>query len=205
MPFRKNSGVFRRECWGARLFTSRSPATAEAQLPAREHARGGDGEVTALGDEARFDALVEKFRRPLLGFLFRLVHDPRLAEQLAEETFLRVYRSRSRYAADPKFAIVLYRVGVEMAAQQMRGTAAEHVENSSAQSSSEILTGERQAAICRSVGALPERERLAVLLHKYQGLDYAQIAAVLSLDESEAKALLLRAYATLREKLSEVL
>ena len=66
-----------------------------------------------------------------------------------------------------------------------------------------LLRRERLASIRRHVEALPERQRLAVLMHKYQGLDYRQIADVLKLSESATKSLLFRAYETLRERLKE--
>jgi len=66
-----------------------------------------------------------------------------------------------------------------------------------------LLRDERMAAIRRHVMALPERQRMAVLMHKYQGMDYRQIGEVLKLSESATKSLLFRAYQTLREKLKE--
>ena len=68
-----------------------------------------------------------------------------------------------------------------------------------------ILRRERLAAIRRQVEALPERQRMAVIMHKYQGMDYKQIAAVLKLSESATKSLLFRAYETLRETLKQFL
>jgi RNA polymerase sigma-70 factor, ECF subfamily len=67
----------------------------------------------------------------------------------------------------------------------------------------DILREERMAAIRKHVMALPERQRVAVLMHKYQGLDYREIGKVLKLSESATKSLLFRAYETLRERLQE--
>jgi RNA polymerase sigma-70 factor (ECF subfamily) len=66
-----------------------------------------------------------------------------------------------------------------------------------------MLREARLAAIRKHVMALPERQRTAVLMHKYQDLDYKQIGAVLKLSESATKSLLFRAYQTLRERLKE--
>ena len=66
-----------------------------------------------------------------------------------------------------------------------------------------MLREARFAAIRKHVMALPERQRTAVLMHKYQDLDYKQIGAVLKLSESATKSLLFRAYQTLRERLKE--
>ena len=67
----------------------------------------------------------------------------------------------------------------------------------------EILQRERLVAIKQKVEALPERQRMAVLMHKYQQMDYRQIAEVLKLSESATKSLLFRAYETLRAELKE--
>jgi RNA polymerase sigma-70 factor, ECF subfamily len=67
----------------------------------------------------------------------------------------------------------------------------------------ELVKDERMRAIRQHVLALPERQRSAVLMHKYQGLDYKQIGEVLKLSESATKSLLFRAYQTLRERLKE--
>ena len=66
-----------------------------------------------------------------------------------------------------------------------------------------ILRRERLAAIRTHIEALPERQRAAVIMHKYQNMDYKQIAGVLKLSESATKSLLFRAYETLRETLKE--
>jgi RNA polymerase sigma-70 factor (ECF subfamily) len=66
-----------------------------------------------------------------------------------------------------------------------------------------LLRRERLSAIRQHVLALPERQRMAVLMHKYEGMDYKQIGDVLKLSESATKSLLFRAYQTLREKLKD--
>ncbi|MFZ0954344.1 MAG: sigma-70 family RNA polymerase sigma factor, partial [Candidatus Sulfotelmatobacter sp.] len=68
-----------------------------------------------------------------------------------------------------------------------------------------LLRRERMLAIRSRVEALPERQKLAVIMHKYQQMDYKQIAEVLKLSESATKSLLFRAYETLREQLKEFL
>lgn len=174
------------------------------------------------GDDAAFDYLVEKFRRPLVGFMFRMAHNQAVAEELAQEVFLRVYRSRQTYNAEAKFSTWLYRIATNLAVNHARDTKQERPESSisidetdaesglsldvadaSPSVEQNILRRERLAAIKRHVDALPERQRLAVIMHKYQEMDYRQIAAVLKLSESATKSLLFRAYETLRERLKE--
>lgn len=186
-----------------------------------------DAEVmlrVAAGDDTAFDYLVEKFRRPMISFMYRMTHNQAVAEELAQEVFLRVYRSRQSYAASAKFTTWLYRIATNLAVNHARDTKHERPENTVAidepdqetgmtvdvsdtglNAEQSILRRERLAAIRRQVEALPERQRMAVLMHKYQNMDYKQIAAVLKLSESATKSLLFRAYETLRETLKQYL
>ncbi len=170
------------------------------------------------GDDAAFDHLVAKFRRAMVHFMFRMSKNQAMAEELAQEVFLRVYRSRSSYSAEAKFTTWLYRIASNLAINHARDTKAERntasldeadqetglkidVADGRATVEQEMLRRERLAAIRKEVEALPERQRVAVLMHKYQGLDYRQIGEVLRLSESATKSLLFRAYETLRERL----
>jgi RNA polymerase sigma-70 factor, ECF subfamily len=174
------------------------------------------------GDESAFGYLVQKYRRPLVGFMYRLCHNPATAEELAQEVFLRVYRSRTSYEASAKFSTWLYRIATNLAVNHARDTRHERPENTvrldepdqetgttpdladdSLSAEEQLLKRERLAAIKAKVNALPERQRLAVMMHKYQQMDYRQIAAVMKLSESATKSLLFRAYETLREQLKE--
>jgi RNA polymerase sigma-70 factor, ECF subfamily len=186
-----------------------------------------DAEVmlrVAAGDDGAFDYLVEKYRRPMISFMYRMTHNQAVAEELAQEVFLRVYRSRQTYAASAKFTTWLYRIATNLAVNHARDTKHERPENvvnidepdtetgltvdvpdGSLNAEQTILRRERLAAIRRHVEALPERQRMAVIMHKYQNMDYKQIAAVLKLSESATKSLLFRAYETLRETLKQFL
>jgi RNA polymerase sigma-70 factor, ECF subfamily len=186
-----------------------------------------DAEVmlrVAAGDDIAFDYLVEKFRRPMISFMYRMTHNQAVAEELAQEVFLRVYRSRQNYEASAKFTTWLYRIATNLAVNHARDTKHERPENTvnidepdtdtgmtvdvadaGLNAEQNILRRERLAAIRRQVEALPERQRMAVLMHKYQNMDYKQIASVLKLSESATKSLLFRAYETLRETLRQYL
>src|SRR5947209_11202157 len=80
------------------------------------------------GDDAAFDYLVEKFRRPIVSFMYRMAHNQAVAEELAQEVFLRVYRSRHTYAAEAKFTTWLYRIATNLAVNHARDSKAERVE-----------------------------------------------------------------------------
>jgi RNA polymerase sigma-70 factor (ECF subfamily) len=176
----------------------------------------------AAGDEAGFNYLVQKYHRSMNNFLYRMVHNQAVAEELAQEVFLRVYRSRESYRAEAKFTTWLYRIATNLAVNHARDTRHERaaqnvyldmpdeetgttpeVADDRPTVEQTLLKDERMAAIRKHVVALPERQRTAVLMHKYQGLDYRQIGEVLKLSESATKSLLFRAYQTLREKLKD--
>ena len=176
----------------------------------------------AAGDEAAYSYLVEKYHRAMIHFLFRMVHNQAVAEELAQEVFLRVYRSRESYRAEAKFTTWLYRIATNLAVNHARDTRHERTASTIYLDSPDPETGttpdvaddeptveqklvreERMSAIRKHVMALPERQRMAVLMHKYQGMDYRQIGDVLKLSESATKSLLFRAYQTLRDKLKE--
>src|SRR5208282_4177138 len=161
------------------------------------------------GDESAFAYLVQKYRRPMVGFMYRLCHNPSTAEELAKEVFLRVYRSRTSYEPSAKFTTWLYRIATNLAVNHARDTRHERPENTvrldepdqetgttpdladeSLSAEEQILKRERLAAIRSKVNALPERQRIAVIMHKYQQMDYRQIAGVLKLSESATKSLL---------------
>jgi len=174
----------------------------------------------AAGDEAGFNYLVGRYHRAMINFLYRMVHNQAVAEELAQEVFLRVYRSRESYRAEAKFTTWLYRIATNLAVNHARDTRHERsaqnvyldapdeesgttpdVADDAPSVEQSMLRDERMAAIRGHVMALPERQRMAVLMHKYQGMDYRQIGEVLKLSESATKSLLFRAYQTLREKL----
>ena len=174
------------------------------------------------GDDGAFGYLVQKYRRPMISFMYRMAHNSAAAEDLAQEVFLRVYRSRSSYEASAKFTTWLYRIATNLAMNFTRDTRHERPENQVSldepaeedsapldvadrrlTAEQDLLRRERLQQIRKRVQSLPERQRLAVVMHKYQQMDYKQIAEVLKLSESATKSLLFRAYETLREQLKE--
>lgn len=176
-----------------------------------------------MGDESAFTFLVQKYRRQMVGFMYRMCHNPAAAEELAQEVFLRVYRSRENYEASAKFNTWLYRIATNLAANHARDTRHERAENTirldepdqetgitpdlpdeSLTAEEQMLRRERMAVIRQKVQSLPERQRMAVILHKYQQMDYREIAVTMKLSESATKSLLFRAYETLREQLKEL-
>lgn len=174
------------------------------------------------GNMDAFDVLLAKYRKPIVHFMFRMVHNQAVAEELAQEVFLRVYRSRETYRAEARFSTWLYRIATNLGVNHARDTRHERsastvyldavdadtgttpdVADDTPTIEADLLQKERMNAIRQHVMALPERQKTAVLMHKYEGMDYRQIGEVLKLSESATKSLLFRAYQTLRERLKE--
>jgi len=174
------------------------------------------------GDEASFELLLCKYRTPLVNFLYRMVRDTAVAEDLAQEVFLRVYRARDQYAPSAKFTTWMFRIATNLALNSMRDNRHHRMEISMDQTvdtgedehrplevpdlapnvEQELVARCRAELITKAIHALPEKQRAAVLLHKYQELDYDEIAGVLECSESALKSLLFRAYETLRVELA---
>ena len=172
------------------------------------------------GDNVSFAVLLERHRAPVIHFLYRMIQNQPVAEELAQEVFLRVYRSRATYEPTAKFTTWLFRIATHLALNAIRDS-----RNEKGQESLDAETPEgagRQVADCKpnveqrlvsdarlaevrwAIQTLPEKQRAAVLMHKYEEMEYSQIAAVLGCSESAVKSLLFRAYETLRAKLAHM-
>ncbi len=202
----------------------RVQAAADARI-AERLTEGGDADLMLrlkAGELDCFDVLMHKYRRQIVHFMFRMVHNQAVAEEMAQEVFLRVYRARETYRAEAKFSTWLYRIATNLAVNYARDTKNERlapkvlldepeyesgsmpdVADATPSIEADLLRRERMKAIKQHVLALPERQRMAVLMHKYEEMDYKSIGAVLKLSESATKSLLFRAYQTLRDKLKD--
>ena len=205
------------------LATTRSaPAVLPAGTGPESHSDADIMLRAKAGDQSAFDYLVQKYRRPMVSFMYRMARNSAAAEDMAQEVFLRVYRSREKYEPSAKFTTWLYRIATNLAVNHARDTRHERPEVQVSLDEPDDDTGttmelpdgtmnaeqimvrrERMVAIRQKVEALPEQQRLAVIMHKYQQMDYKQIADVLKKSESATKSLLFRAYETLREQLKE--
>jgi RNA polymerase sigma-70 factor (ECF subfamily) len=171
------------------------------------------------GDDASFDLLLQKYRTPLVNFLYRMVRDAATAEDLAQEVFLRVYRARKQYSPSAKFTTWLFRIATNLALNSVRDNRYKRMQVSLDAPAEEdeapvqlpgremridehMVERDRAQIIRRAVAALPEKQRVAVLLHKYEEMDYGEIAKILECSESALKSLLFRAYETLRVQLA---
>jgi len=172
------------------------------------------------GDGGSFGLLLNKHRTPVIHFLFRMVQDRAVAEELAQEVFLRVYRSRESYEPTAKFTTWLFRIATHLALNWLRDgkndRAQERLDDVATDSpglqvadrrpsvESSMVYETKLAEVRRAIGALPEKQRAAVLMHKFEEMEYSQIAKVLVCSESAVKSLLFRAYETLRARLAHM-
>jgi RNA polymerase sigma-70 factor (ECF subfamily) len=172
------------------------------------------------GDETSFALLLERHRAPVVNFLHRMVQNRAASEELAQVVFLRVYRSREKYEPTAKFTTWLFRIATHLALNFIRDGKKERGQESL---SEELIEGvERQIAdthrsieqelvyevklgeVRSAIESLPAKQRAAVLMHKYEGLEYSHIARSLGCSESAVKSLLFRAYESLRERLAHL-
>jgi RNA polymerase sigma-70 factor (ECF subfamily) len=176
------------------------------------------------GDPQSFELLLQRYRTPLVNFLYRMVRSREQAEDLAQEVFLRVYRAREDYEPSAKFTTWLFRIATNLALNSLRDHRYQKLEISmdapilaDAEDGEErmmevadehpdieqhLLEEARKKMIRHAIDKLPEKQRAAVLLHKYQELDYSEISKILRCSESALKSLLFRAYETLRVELA---
>ena len=172
------------------------------------------------GDGASFAVLLDKHRSAVVHFLYRMVQNSAVAEELAQEVFLRVYRSRSTYEPTAKFTTWLFRIATHLALNSLRDGKNERsqerldddssdmpvrqVSDSRPSIEQDMVYQARLNEIRRAVALLPEKQRAAVLMHKYEEMEYSQIAKTLSCSESAVKSLLFRAYEALRARLAHM-
>lgn len=172
------------------------------------------------GDEASFSVLLERHRGPVIHFLYRMVQNQAVSEELAQEVFLRVYRSRATYEPTAKFTTWLFRIATHLALNWIRDGRNERVQQSLDKETADGATRQvmdrartveqemvyqaRLAEVRQAIDQLPAKQRAAVLMHKYEEMEYSQIANVLSCSESAVKSLLFRAYEALRSRLAHM-
>ena len=180
----------------------------------------GDDDVRLMlalgaGDESAFDQLFARWAGPLLRHLERIVRDAATAEELVQETFLRLYRARERYEPNARFSTWLYTIATRLALNERRRPRNQNPHRSTDDHDDDgaalVLAGDTpradDVAHARRVGdtlegalaTLPERQRIALWMSAVDGLSYAEVAAALETSEKSVKALVHRARCALAE------
>jgi RNA polymerase sigma-70 factor (ECF subfamily) len=176
------------------------------------------------GDRAAFSALVEKYKQPVMNFVFRSLRDETEAEDLAQNVFLQVYKSRARYERTAKFSTWLFTIARNLCLNEIRRRTrhpAESLEESQTENedaalrqyedkkvvlpTEHILQGELAGKIDEALAALPENQRTAILLCRQDELSYEEIARILGCSLSATKSLIHRGRETLKERLKPYL
>jgi len=170
------------------------------------------------GDTSSFGLLLERHRTSVVNHLYRLVRNHAIAEELAQDVFIRIYRSRGKYRPDAKFTTWLFRITTNIALNWRRDTRREagfmrldheihgnrklQISDGDQRVDERLIRAQRGREIREAIEALPPKQLAAVLMHKYEGMDYTQIAEVLGCSIPALKSLLFRAYETLRRRLA---
>jgi RNA polymerase sigma-70 factor (ECF subfamily) len=174
----------------------------------------------SAGDDPSFAILLDRHRAPVVNHLYRLVRNWAIAEELAQDVFLRVYRSRSRYRPGAKFATWLFRITTNVALNWRRDTRREaghlrldeellhlrrmELSDRTPRADQRLMERDLSKEIQDAIESLPPKQLSAVLMHKYEGMDYNEIAEVLECSIPALKSLLFRAYETLRRRLAHL-
>ena len=171
------------------------------------------------GNEVCYTQLLQRHRTAVVHFLYRMVLNQAVAEELAQDVFLRVYRFRSSYEPTAKFTTWLFRIATHLGLNWIRDGrhekgqesldertdgAGRQVHDRSRTVEQELVYQAKLREVRQAIKNLPSKQRAAVMMHKYEELGYAEIADVLRCSESAVKSLLFRAYESLRMRLAHL-
>lgn len=172
------------------------------------------------GDHVAFRELLERHQNAVIGTVAKMLGNASESEDIAQQVFLRIWRNAKRYRPEAKFTTYLYTITRNLIFNETRRKSRkkevssderEEYSNLTVEASphrqpdSEILQAELQQKVDEAIASLPESQRMAVVLRRYEQLSYEEIADVLNLSVSAVKSLLFRARTSLREILAEYL
>ena len=180
-------------------------------------------EATRAGDEAAFAEIVRRYRNQITNYVYRMTNDYEAAVDLAQETFLRVFRAADRYQTTYAFSTYIYRIATNLAISELRrrkrrrlvslasffqgkdGGPAEATEldppDACPLQDATLVEDERKRAVSRAIATLPEKYRAPLVLRDVEGRSYDEIACILEMSEGTVKSRINRARTFLREKL----
>lgn len=173
------------------------------------------------GDMDAFESLVVKHQHSVVGTVARMLGNPSDSEDIAQQVFLRVWKSAARYEPTAKFTTWLMTITRNLVFNESRrrgrakvvplhdetddGPVAQHADPDASTPSDELLDAELRDAVDTAIAELPEKHRLAIVLRRYENLAYEEIAKVLKTSVPAVKSILFRARADLKAKLQRYL
>jgi RNA polymerase sigma-70 factor (ECF subfamily) len=176
--------------------------------------------LVASGDTVAFETLIERHQALIAGTVARMLGSNSDVEDIAQQVFIRVWKSASRYVARAKFTTWLLKITRNLVFNEMRRAKRHpHVpvqidpeaeelplrDELTATPDATLLQEELQSKIDSAIAQLPDTQRMALVLRRYQELSYEEIAEVLELSVPAVKSLLFRARTELRERLQDYL
>lgn len=172
------------------------------------------------GDEIAFEELIERHQNAVIGTVAKMLGNATDAEDIAQQVFIRIWKSAPRYKRKAKFTTFLFTIARNLVFNESRKRSRKkeysmdereddyHLQTPDPQTESPddgLLHKELQAAVDKAIAELPENQRLAVVLRRYEGMPYEEIANVLELSVSAVKSQLFRARNALRASLQSYL
>jgi RNA polymerase sigma-70 factor, ECF subfamily len=166
------------------------------------------------GDMEAFRLLVETHQARVIGTISKMLGSDAEAEDLAQQVFIRIWKSAPRYRPTAKFTTWLFRITRNLVFNELRRKrhfvenpeeVAEPAERVEREPDQVLLEGELQKAIQAAINQLPESQRMAIILRRYEDMSYEDIAKVMETTVPAVKSILFRARAELREKLAKYL
>ncbi|MBT8035918.1 MAG: sigma-70 family RNA polymerase sigma factor [Verrucomicrobiae bacterium] len=172
------------------------------------------------GDELAFEELIERHQHAIIGTVAKMLGNASDAEDIAQQVFIRLWKSASRYKPTAKFTTFLYTITRNLVFNESRRRSRKkehsidereddfHLQTPDTQTASpdeDILTTELQQAVDQAIANLPEKQRIAVILRRYEGMPYDEIGHILELSIPAVKSQLFRARNALRDALQDYL
>lgn len=165
------------------------------------------------GDEPAFEALVKKHTRGVLNLVYRYLGDASRAEDVSQDIFVKVYRARMKYEPKAKFSTWLYRIAVNHCLNEIRARKSQPAlsvpvndlleQPSGDDPDARISRSELQQAVKGAIDSLPENQRMAVILARYEDMSYDEIAETMGMSLEAVKSVLFRAKENLKQALSK--
>jgi RNA polymerase sigma-70 factor (ECF subfamily) len=171
------------------------------------------------GDDRSFDQLLDKYHKPIVNFIYKIVNNAGEAEELAQEVFLRIHRARQAYEPRARFAAWIYRIATNVSlkaagrnrrmlfwsrnhnSQEDAPPAEETLPDPVPDAERQLVNAELGRVIRSAIRALPLKERVAIVLRRYQELSYREIAEIMECTEAAVKTYIHRGKLHVRDRI----